>query len=290
MAREVPRTIQSLSTSIQRDIASAEYEVILIDNGSTEPPDVERCRRLIPSMEFHRIETTSRSPVGALNFGLSVARGELVGVFIDGARMATPRLLARAIQASSLHPRPVIGALSFHLGPKVQQISVREGYNQRVEDSLLLANRWTQDGYNLYLNCAPDPSSAKGWSFVPNETNSLFLRTEHWREIGGFDERFQTPGGGFVNLDIWRRLCADASNEIILLLGEATFHQLHGSATGSDTLPLFAAEYERLRGERYRSPEREPVLFGTLPPQSRPIMAHLAVLAVKHSPAVNQQR
>ena len=37
MAREAPRTLLSLSPAYQRDIAAADYEIIVVDNGS-EPP------------------------------------------------------------------------------------------------------------------------------------------------------------------------------------------------------------------------------------------------------------
>ena len=31
------------------------------------------------------------------------------------------------------------------------------------------------------------------------------MRRELWDEIGGMDERFQLPGGGLVNLDLFSR-------------------------------------------------------------------------------------
>ena len=37
MARELPRTLRSLSTPYQRDLESADYEVVVVDNGSPEP-------------------------------------------------------------------------------------------------------------------------------------------------------------------------------------------------------------------------------------------------------------
>ncbi len=279
MAREIPRTIQSFSAAYQRDVSPDDYEVILIDNGSTTPFDEQRCKRLLPGLTVHYMRDASPSPVSAINYGLSIARGAVVGVFIDGARMATPRLFSRALQAARLHPRPVIGSLSFHLGPKPQHQSVREGYNQKVEDALLLTSRWTQDGYNLFNSCAPDLSSRLGWAEMPNETNSLFLTAAHWREIGGYDENFRAPGGGLANLDIWRRLCDDETAEIIMLLGEGTFHQLHGSATSEATLPRFLAEYESLRGQPYEGPRRRPLLFGSVPAQALPTMLRLAARA-----------
>jgi hypothetical protein len=50
MARELPRTIRSLSPAMQRGIHPRDYEVILIDNGSTQPADeAELCASFLAS-------------------------------------------------------------------------------------------------------------------------------------------------------------------------------------------------------------------------------------------------
>ena len=46
MARELPRTVRSLSAAHQRDIAEDDYEVIVIDNGSTQAFELEQLQRL----------------------------------------------------------------------------------------------------------------------------------------------------------------------------------------------------------------------------------------------------
>ena len=268
MARELPRTIQSLSPAMQRDINPNDYEVILIDNGSTQTFDEAGLRRLLPNLVVHRLQDATVSPVPAINFGLSVARGDLVGVCIDGARIASPGLLSKALAASRLHERPVIGTIAFHLGPKVQMESVKNGYNQAVEDKLLANSGWEADGYRLFTISAFAGSSSGGWFELPAESNAFFLRAEHWRGLGGWDEGFMTPGGGLANLDTWARVCADPTSELIMLLGEATFHQVHGGiATNSLDPPqaLFHEEYVRLRGRAYERPTRQPLYFGTLP-------------------------
>ena len=45
MARELPRTVRSLSAALQRDISADDYEVIVIDNGSTQTFDLEQIGR-----------------------------------------------------------------------------------------------------------------------------------------------------------------------------------------------------------------------------------------------------
>jgi hypothetical protein len=63
MARELPRTIRSLSPIMQRGIDPADVEVILIDNGSTEPFDETELRRIMPTLIVRRFADATPSPV-----------------------------------------------------------------------------------------------------------------------------------------------------------------------------------------------------------------------------------
>jgi hypothetical protein len=271
MARELPRTIRTLSAAMQRGIPAQDYEVIVVDNGSTRPFDEVACRQWVPDLVVHHMKDPTVSPVPAINKGLELSCGELVGIFIDGARMASPGLLASALMASRLHERPAIGTLAFHLGPQVQMESIRHGYNQHVEDALMSSSGWESDGYRLFEISAFAGSSSKGWFHVPAETNALFLKRSHWFEIGGFDPGFLTPGGGLANLDTWARICDDPRFFVIMLLGEATFHQVHGGVATNSLAPpqdQFAAEYLQLRGRAFVWPSRRPFFFGSPAPQT----------------------
>src|SRR5581483_12232273 len=89
MARELPRTVRSLSPPLQRDIDADDYEIIVVDNGSTQNFDAEQLQRLGVNVSTHRMLHPTPSPVPAINHGLALARGNLIGVWIDGARMAS---------------------------------------------------------------------------------------------------------------------------------------------------------------------------------------------------------
>jgi hypothetical protein len=61
---------------------------------------------------------------------------------------------------------------------------------------------------------------------------------------------------------------------LIVLLGEGTFHQLHGGIATSRqfTRDEWEDEYERLRGHRFTPADPEPIYFGTI---ARAVLPHL---------------
>lgn len=284
MARELPRTIHSLSASLQRDIGEDDYEIIVVDNGSTQSFDLEQLQQLGGNVSTHRMSQATPSPVSAINHGLALARGDLIGVLIDGARMASPRLLATALDAARLHTRPIIGTLAFHLGPDIQTRSVEQGYCQAVEDQLLASVEWASDPYRLFEIAVFAGASKKGWFSIPAESNALFLTRSQWTSLGGYDPAFVSPGGGLANGDTWLRACSDTNGRIILLLGEATFHQYHGgAATGataqSPVFLQFRDEYVRIRQRPFALPTGTPLFLGHLHPAALASLKRSAEMA-----------
>ncbi len=277
MRREARRTLLSLSASYQHRIDPRDYEVLVVENGSPEPLDPEAVRSLGPNFRYFFVEDASPSPAAAVNFGASQARGEYLGVLIDGARIVTPGMLQLALDCLRGFPRAVVGTLGFHLGPDVQIRAHLHGYDRRVEDENLAGIDWPADGYRLFEIAALAASSREGWFVAPFESNCIFLARELFDEAGGCDEAFDLPGGGLVNLDLYSRLCRLPSSPLITLLGEASFHQIHGgAATGLSEDALvgqferWAEQYARIRGEPPKAPEREPLLIGQAPAPALP--------------------
>src|ERR1035438_414278 len=129
MRREIPRTLRSLSVPYQRNMARADYETILVDNGSDQPWNEADFADLDLDLRIVNLRNAAGSPAPAVNRGLSEARGKLVGVLIDGARMVTPGLLDACRRAACLYPRTIVATLGFHLGFEHQAASIPKGYN-----------------------------------------------------------------------------------------------------------------------------------------------------------------
>lgn len=280
MHREIRRTVLSLSPSYQKGISAEEYEVIVVDNGSQLPIEVD-----LPSdnVRLIRVEDASPSPAAAVNLGLKIARGHIIGVMIDGARMASPGLLSGVMLASRLHDRPVIATMGFHLGPDLQQISAKRGYCQQAEDNLLSECHWEENGYRLFDVSVFAGSSSKGLFASMGESNALFLTRQMWDELHGFDEQFSSSGGGLVNLDAYDRACGLHDIQLVILLGEGTFHQIHGGAsTSARRSPWneFAAEYARIRGHQFERPNVVPVYVGSVPYQALRFIRASAAMAL----------
>jgi hypothetical protein len=272
--REAARTLFSLSADYQRGIDPDGYEVIVVDNGSTPPLD----RAVVDALRGHfrliRIDDAPASPACAMNCGLAAAQGAVIGVLIDGARLVTPGLLHYALVGANSHPRAVVASLGWYLGGDVQGVSAGAGYDHAREDALLSSIDWPTDGYRLFDVGTIDESSVDGWMAPISETNTLFLRRELWDLLGGVDERFDFAGGGLLNLDTYRRALQIEDAESVVLLGEASFHQLHGGVSTNASQPQqlenwdrWHAQYQRLRGTHWEfvPHRRPPTLIGRLP-------------------------
>ena len=288
MAREAPRTLYSLSAKYQHNIAADDYEVIIVDNGSTPPLEAKVIEGLGDNFHMLRLDPAPPSPAMAINRGLAEARGNLIGVMVDGARLVTPGILHFARHGVGLYPRAVVVTLGWYLGRDLQRWSIECGYNQKREDEMLASIGWPEDGYRLFEIGAFDECSVDGWFSQIEESNALFMSRESWDRLGGFDERFDLPGGGYVNLDVLARALELPNSELVILLGEGTFHQLHGGIATNQSfrnlkeyLTKWEKQYQTIRQRSWRAPSpAHRTYIGSLP---RPVLRHLARSIVEPS-------
>jgi len=287
MTREAPRTLYSLSSAYQQGIREEDYEIIVVDNGSTRRLQPTDYTRFGSNFQYHYLANASPSPTAALNFGLQRARGEVIGIMIDGARICTPGLLHYARVGTEMYNRAVVASVGFYLGQGFQRFAIMRGHDQDEEDRLLNRIGWPRDGYRLFEVGSLDESSH--WAAPIAESNALFMRKELWVEVGGVDERFDMPGGGVVNLDTFVRCCELPDSELIILLGEGTFHQVHGGVATNAPPDLheqncerWFAQYREIRGKEFVCPAKPRKYVGHLPAHCLTDLINDLLLSTSH--------
>ncbi len=259
MRREAARTLQSLSRSYQRDIDDLEYEVLVVDNGSSPDQALTAAEVAAYGPEFRLLEVdhTAPSPTVVLNAAIAAARGEALGLMIDGAHVITPGVFRHAMGAMRLYEPAVVAVQQWYLGPGQQGDAQQLGYDQKAEDRLFNGISWPTDGYKLFE--IGHFIGDRDWFDGIFESNCLFVPRSLIEQIGGFDDSFDMPGGGYTNLDLFERLHAHPGVTPTSILGEGSFHQFHGGNTTNVADDAVRRERVFSYGEHFRQIRGRPL-------------------------------
>jgi cephalosporin hydroxylase/glycosyltransferase involved in cell wall biosynthesis len=275
MQREARRSLHSLSRSYQRDIDELEYEVIVVENGSA--PDQRLGEGFVRSFgrEFRYVDMgadATPSPTVALNRGIAEARGRVLALMIDGAHVVSPRVLKLGMTGLEAYPPAVVAAQQWYVGPGQQPDLVGAGYDQVQENGLFDAIDWPTDGYRLFE--ISHFTGDRDWFDGIWESNCLFVPRPLLEQVGGFDDSFSMPGGEYANLELFERLVGSPGVTLVSMLGEASFHQVHGGRTTNQgdrdarrsELVTYADRYRELRGRSHKVPVKPIHFVGALDP------------------------
>jgi len=294
MQREAARTLHSLSRAYQRDIEDLDYEVIAIENGSS--PDARLGEEFVRSFgpEFKYLDLgaeSTPSPANALNRGLELARGRAVGIMIDGAHVLTPGTLHFGMLGLQTYMPAVVATQQWYVGPGEQHETVLKGYDEGYEDKLFEQIEWPVDGYRLFE--IGHFIGGRDWFDGQWESNCIFVPASLLDQVGAMDHDFNLPGGGFANLDFFERMTTSPRINLVSILGEGSFHQVHGGTTTNtpemgerkELLDSYGDQYAELRGKVFKSPAKIVHYVGALPDAARrtkarrmgaPVYFHLA--------------
>ncbi len=271
MQREAKRTLFSLTTNYQHDVRKTDYEVIAIDNGSTKPLDKTWVKSMGDNFRYFYFDSQSPSPCLAVNYAVRKAKYKNVMICIDGARILSPGMIKYMLVGLKMYEHPFVYSLGMHIGWKLQNHLIKEGYNQRAEDELINETYWEKNGYELFNISSLADSSRNGYFSNLKESNCFSMRKKDFIELGGFNEQFSSPGGGLINLDFFNLVNGSKKYAPVMILGEATFHQFHGGVATNVTIEnhpfnKMAEEYKEIRNKEYKPNNRLPEYIGSINP------------------------
>ena len=283
MPLQAMNTLYSLSRAYQRNIDDVAYEVVVVENRSRRTLKERKVLALGPEFRYILRDEKGVSPVWALREGIEVAQGDIIGLMIDGARMVTPGVLRNVADAFRAFPDALVATAGFHIGDDDHQNSADRGHDERFEKRLLASIPWKENGYLLYTLSTVSGANPYGILHPLMESNCMFATRAAIEQIGGPDVRFDQEGGGVLNLDLFRELAEGPSSQLVVLPGEASFHQYHGGVTTKQDkdretrLQAFRDRYVEVRGRPFHAPLREPLLLGEVSPYAMPFLLHSAI-------------
>ena len=270
MPEQALRTLGSLSADYQFDVKPDEYEILVVENLSENNLSAQEVASVAQNARYIARNEPRSSPVFAINSAAKEARGSHLAIIIDGARLLTPRVIRNTLNAMTLSPDAVVAVHGYHLGEEPQQYAVLNGYDETKEKALLSSINWPDDGYRLFdIACLSESSRANGILENIPESNYLALSQRLFLKLVGYEEQFDGHGGGYANLDFFKRTCEHKESVLYNLVFEGTFHQYHGGATtgggNADRAALMGAlsdEYRKIRGTDFKPPQEPFTILG----------------------------
>lgn len=288
MSRQALNTLYSLSIRHQRNVIESDYEILVLENLSDDNLDPQAVQALGSNIRHFRRQETAVSPVNAINEGFREAHAPFIGLIIDGARMVTPRVVEYALAAARMSPDTLVAVPAFNLGPHLHHQHLDCDYGEAQEQQLLDSVNWKRNGYRLFDISNLGEANPRGLFQPFMENNCYFTSRNNFAAIGFADERFQYPGGGSLNLHMFRSIgMLPQCEPYCVMAGEGTFHQFHGGVTTAQVegrqslLNAFREQLESIWGGRFPALEREPFLIGAATSHAQPLLHYSSVRGQK---------
>jgi len=278
MSQQLENTLLTLSPDYQLGVDSDDYEVIVIENNSNDNLAPAKVDALPNNFHYLLRHETAVTPVYAVNEGFALCRAPLIALMIDGARMVSPGIISTALQAYAISKRAIVAVPGYHLGQEERHLFTGQQDQAALDAQLLTSVDWQANGYELFPISRFTGANLQGYLNPIMECNCMFASAESFAAIGHANTQFQLPGGGSINLHMYRSLGMLPGSEFFILPGEGSFHQYHGGVTTSSYEEREAAiaqhkvQLHSFWPDGFNSLRRDATLLGRVAPQARPFL------------------
>lgn len=208
--------LQKAIESIQARTSYDRYEILIVDNGSTDRDTVEYLASLPPGCQLHR--WNERFNYSAINnFGVRHANGEQLLFVNDDVAVISPDWLTAMLEHAE---RPEVGAVGARLlyeDGRIQHAGVVVGINQGAA--------------NAFRRRAGEATSPR-LSDLVREVSAvtgacMMVRRQVFEAVGGFDEKLPVI---FNDVDLCLRIRRDGYT--VLYTPHAQLYHYEGSTRG----------------------------------------------------------
>ena len=291
MSAQLENTLLTLAPDYQQGVDEDDYEVIVIENRSRNNLSPACVENLPANFRYLLRDETSASPVYAVNEGFSMCRAPSICLMIDGARMVSPGVIRTALQAYAISKNAVVAIPGYHLGQEEQHLVTGAQDQTAYETELLNSVDWRGNGYELFNISTFSGANRQGYLNPIMECNCLFASADNFAAIGHANPAFQLPGGGSINLHMYRSLGMLPGSEFYVLPGEGSFHQYHGGVTTSSyekresEISKHNVQLQSIWPGGFHGLRRDPHLLGRVAPQANPFL----VESLRHNQRRNKR-
>jgi FkbM family methyltransferase len=215
VTKDAPKLIGNCLKSIQERTTYPSYEIVVVDNGTTDPEALTILQQgqytIVPFVEKFSYSKAN-------NLGVENARGDIVLLLNNDTEVVTPGWLEELVFYLGQREVEIVGPLLLYPDQTVQHAGVVLGF-RGTADHVMRGFPAGADGYAGSLCCPREVSAVTG--------ACLMMRKKDFIERGGLDQYYATH---YQDLDLCLRV-ASSAKRILYVPTAVLIH--HESATRS---------------------------------------------------------
>jgi GT2 family glycosyltransferase len=238
------RLVDALVKSVRERTTYKEVEIVLIDNGSTEPGTLETLAGLAGAGLTVRTDSRPFNYSALNNDGVAAARGDVLIFLNDDMEVVTPDWIERLVGYAQVPHVGAVGARLLYPDGRVQHCG--------------LVNLGHGPGHAFY-RAEPGPPRYYGrdtleYDWIAVTGACLAIERRKFEAVGGFDTTLPIA---YNDVDLCFRLVEAGLYNVVCQSVELIHHE--SASRGADESP---AKQARLRSESRRLYTRHPRFLG----------------------------